>query len=96
MRRRIRRTHELVSEFLLLGFVYALLCAGFGRNTKRIKEMKMEKEKYFVIWYELDYKNEMAKIWKLSELFENYEDAKKIYDEFDGRHGSKVCKTIYG
>ena len=56
----------------------------------------MEKEKFFVIWYELDYKNEMSKIWKLSEMFENIEDARKIYDELDGRHGSKICKTIYG
>jgi hypothetical protein len=60
----------------------------------RIKEMKMEKEKFFVIWYELDYKNEMSKIWKLSEMYENYEDAKIIYDKLDGRHGSKICKTI--
>ena len=59
----------------------------------------MEKEKFFIIYLEEftgdgTTKNEA---WKIgSELFENYDDAMKVYDQASQSHLCRICKTIYG
>lgn len=59
----------------------------------------MEREKFFIIYLEEFTGDGMTEsnVWKIgSTLFENYDDAMKVYEQASQSHSCQICKTIYG
>ena len=57
----------------------------------------MEKEKFFIIYLEEFAGDGMTKsnVWKIgSKLFDNYDEAVKVYEQASQSHSCRICKTI--
>jgi len=70
------------------------------QNKRVIKQEDiMEKEKFFIIYLEEFTGNGSTEsnTWKIgSKLFDDYDDAMKIYKQVNQSHSCQICKTIYG